>query len=57
MRDFWEKLWRHEDGQDLTEYALILVLASLVAVAIVRSIGTVVFNSYSNASSNLSAAS
>ena len=57
MGDLWETFWRSEDGQDLTEYALILVLISLIAVAIVRTIGSVVHDSYSNASSNLSAAS
>ena len=57
MRELWENLWGSEEGQDLTEYALILVLISLVAVAIVRTIGSVVVNSYSNASSNLLAAS
>ncbi|MGA8182273.1 MAG: Flp family type IVb pilin [Terriglobia bacterium] len=57
MRELCEKLWRSEDGQDLTEYALILVLVSLVAVAILRTIGSVVSNTYSIASSNLTAAS
>jgi len=57
MGKFWRTLWYDEDGQDLTEYALILVLISLVAVAILRTIGSVVYNSYSTASSNLSAAS
>lgn len=57
MRELWETLWGNEEGQDLTEYALILVLISLVAVAIVRTIGSVVLNSYSKASSNLLAAS
>jgi Flp pilus assembly pilin Flp len=57
MRELCEKLWRSEEGQDLTEYALILVLISLVAVAILRTIGLVVYNTYSIASSNLTAAS
>ncbi len=57
MRDLCKKLWRSEEGQDLTEYALIVVLISLVAVVILRTIGTVVFNTYSNASSNLASAS
>jgi Flp pilus assembly pilin Flp len=56
MRELLEMLWRSEEGQDLTEYALIVVLISLVAVVILRTIGTVVFNTYSNASSNLTAA-
>lgn len=57
MRELWETLWCNEDGQDLTEYALLLVLISLVALAILRTIGSVVSNSYSTASSNLTAAS
>jgi len=27
------RLWREEEGQDLTEYALLLVLLSLAAIA------------------------
>lgn len=57
MKELCGTLWRSEDGQDLTEYALILVLISLVAVAILRTIGSVVFNTYSISSSNLTAAS
>jgi len=53
MRELCERVWRDEDGQDLTEYALILVLISLVAVAILRTIGSVVSISYSNAASNV----
>lgn len=56
LRDFWERLWREQNGQDLTEYALILVLISLVAVAILRTIGLVVFHTYSNASSDVTSA-
>lgn len=56
MGDFWKKLWRDEDGQDLTEYALILVLISLVALAILQVVGSTVHNIYSTASSNLTAA-
>lgn len=56
MKHLCERLWREEDGQDLTEYALILVLISLVAMAILRSIGMMVHNTYSNAASNLTSA-
>lgn len=56
MRELCERLWRDENGQDLTEYALILVLISLVAVAILRTIGLVVHNTYSNAASNVTSA-
>ena len=33
MRRIVERLWADEKGQDLTEYALLLVLISLVAIA------------------------
>ena len=56
MREVWTRLWRGEDGQDLTEYALILVLISLVAIAVLRVIGSSVHNLYSTASSNLTSA-
>ena len=56
MREVVETLWRQEDGQDLTEYALILVLISLVALAILQTIGSTVSNTYSIAASNLTSA-
>lgn len=56
MREVVETLWREEDGQDLTEYALILVLISLVALAILQTIGSTVSNTYSIAASNLTSA-
>jgi Flp pilus assembly pilin Flp len=56
MADFLKKLWRDDGGQDLMEYALILVLISLVALAILQVIGATVHNIYSTASSNLTAA-
>lgn len=56
MREVWTLLWRGEDGQDLTEYALILVLISLVAIAVLRVIGSSIHNLYSTANSNLTSA-
>ena len=56
MREVVETLWRQVDGQDLTEYALILVLISLVALAILQTIGSTVSNTYSIAASNLTSA-
>ena len=32
MKNLLMKLWKEEEGQDLTEYALLLVLLSLAAV-------------------------
>ena len=33
MMELFERLWQEENGQDLTEYALLLVLVSLTATA------------------------
>lgn len=56
MREICERLWDDEQGQDLTEYALILMLVSLVAVAILRTVGAAVYNTYTDASSNFTSA-
>jgi Flp pilus assembly pilin Flp len=56
MREVWTRLWRGEDGQDLSEYALILVLISLIAIAVLRVIGSSVHNLYSTANSNVTSA-
>jgi Flp pilus assembly pilin Flp len=49
------RLWQDEKGQDLTEYALLLVLISTVALAALRVIGQVVSNVFSNSAQNLAA--
>jgi pilus assembly protein Flp/PilA len=44
--------WNHEDGQGLVEYALILVLVSIVAITALGLIGTnvnTVLNTVANA--------
>lgn len=47
------RLWKEEEGQDLTEYALLLVLISLVAIVAMSSVGTAVNSVFSNAAANL----
>ena len=48
------RLWHEEEGQDLTEYALLLVLLSLAAVAFLGTLAGAINNVFSNAASNLS---
>ena len=48
------RLWREEEGQDLTEYGLLLLFIALVSIAVVQGLGSVVSNVFSNASSSLS---
>ncbi len=51
------RLWKAEEGQDLTEYALLMVLIALVAIASMKTIGTTISNVFSNAAANLTSAS
>jgi len=53
MTELLKRLWQEEEGQDLTEYALLLVLISLVAIASMKVLGSAVSDVFSNASANL----
>ncbi len=44
----------NEDGQGLVEYALIIALVSIVAIAALRTLGNKASNSLTNAANNLS---
>ncbi|HZT71785.1 MAG TPA: Flp family type IVb pilin [Terriglobia bacterium] len=48
-----KRLWREEEGQDLTEYALLLVLIALAAVAVMGTLGSTISNAFNTASSTL----
>jgi pilus assembly protein Flp/PilA len=48
-----KRLWNEEEGQDLTEYGLLLVLIALAAIAAMSKLGTAISNTFANASSNL----
>jgi len=47
------RLWKEEEGQDLTEYALLLVLLSLAAVGSLSALATAINNVFSQAVLNL----
>ena len=57
MKNLLKRLWKEEEGQDLTEYALLIVLISLVAIASMKAVGTTISNVFSNAAANLTPAS
>ena len=57
MKATLNRLWREEEGQDLTEYALLMVLIALVAIVSMKTLGQTVSNVFSNAAVNLSTAS
>ena len=49
------RLWTEESGQDLTEYALLVVLLALAAIVAMKSLGSAINNVFSVAASNLTA--
>ena len=56
MTELLKRLWQEEEGQDLTEYALLLVLIALFAVAAMGNLGSASSNAFANAATNLSTA-
>jgi pilus assembly protein Flp/PilA len=47
------RLWAEEEGQDLTEYALLVVLLALAAIAGMNSLATAINTVFTTASTNL----
>jgi pilus assembly protein Flp/PilA len=50
------RLWKETEAQDLTEYALLLSLVALAAIASMKALGGAINNLFSSAITNLSAA-
>jgi pilus assembly protein Flp/PilA len=53
MKNLLTRLWKEEDGQDLVEYGLLLVLVALLSVAFISTIGNQLSSIFSNAASKL----
>jgi len=53
MKELLMRLWREESGQDLTEYALLLVLIALAAIGAMKGLATAISTAYNNATTNL----
>jgi Flp pilus assembly pilin Flp len=53
MKRLLKRLWKEESGQDLTEYALLLVLIALVAVSALQGLATAINTVYNNVALNL----
>ena len=56
MPRFLLRLWQDEAGQDLTEYALLMVLIALSSIVAMNGLAQAISNVYGNAASNLSTA-
>ncbi len=57
MTKFFSRLWKEEQGQDLVEYALLLVLISLAAITSMKALASAISTAFTNASNNLTAGS
>jgi Flp pilus assembly pilin Flp len=53
MKNLFVRLWQEEEGQDLVEYALLLVLMALAAIGSIGGLATAVNNTFKNAATNL----
>ena len=53
MKETLLRLWKEEEGQDLVEYALLLVLLSLAAIASLGTLATAINGVFSQAVKNL----
>jgi Flp pilus assembly pilin Flp len=53
MKSFLISLWNDERGQDLTEYALLLVLLTLAAIGSLSTLATAVNAVFNRAAANL----
>jgi Flp pilus assembly pilin Flp len=49
-------LWKDQEGQDLTEYALLLVFLAFAAISAMNSLATGINAAFSSAASSLNAA-
>jgi Flp pilus assembly pilin Flp len=53
MRDFLDRLWSQEEGQDIAEYAVMLAVILVIVVGTVRLIGSNSNNVFSNVASSI----
>ncbi len=56
MKSFMLRVWKEEEGQDLTEYALLLVLVALGAIAAMGTLSNAIKSTFSSAATNLTTA-
>ncbi|MGH9771437.1 MAG: Flp family type IVb pilin [Candidatus Acidiferrales bacterium] len=54
MKNFLARLWKEDEGQDLVEYGLLLVLVVLLSVTFITTIGTKLSQIFSNAATVMS---
>jgi Flp pilus assembly pilin Flp len=53
MKKVLMRLWKEEEGQDLLEYALLIVLLSLAAIGSIGGLATAINNTFNRAATNV----
>jgi pilus assembly protein Flp/PilA len=53
MKNLLARLWHEDEGQDLTEYALLVVLLALAAITGMKSLATAINTVFTTAGTNL----
>jgi pilus assembly protein Flp/PilA len=56
MKNICKRLWQEEEGQDLVEYGLLVVLVALAAIGAMSSLASGVSDAFSKAAANLTTA-
>jgi pilus assembly protein Flp/PilA len=56
MKNLLKRLWQEEEGQDLTEYALLVVLIALAAVGAMGGLAGAIKNAFGSVANGLSSA-
>jgi pilus assembly protein Flp/PilA len=54
MKNLLKRLWKEEEGQDLVEYGLLIVLVALGAIAGMKTLATAINATFASAAANLS---
>jgi pilus assembly protein Flp/PilA len=53
MKNLLNRLWQEEEGQDLTEYALLVVLIALAAVTAMKGLATAISATFASMATNI----
>ncbi len=52
-KEILKRLWTEDEGQDLTEYALLVVLIALAAVVAINTLATAISSTFTTVATNL----
>ena len=53
MKNILKRLWQEEEGQDLVEYGLLIVLVALGAITAMKGLASAIASVFSSASTSL----